>query len=95
MSGGELFEVYRALNDVEAVTVTALLESAGIQARIRDMTVRPYPVSLGPLAERRIWVPAAQAWWAASVLDAAVSDGVLEDRSRIAFPPETDAAPGV
>ncbi|GAB4250405.1 putative signal transducing protein [Deferrisoma sp.] len=70
-------EVYVALDAVEASAVTGLLASAGLEVRVRDMGVTPYPVSIGPLGEKRIEVPADRAEEARRVLRQAARDGYL------------------
>lgn len=77
-TGRDLDEVYVARDPVEALAAASLLEGAGFTPSIRDMAVVPYPVSLGPLGEKRIAVPAAESDEARALLGAAVEDGVLE-----------------
>lgn len=69
--------VYVALDDIEASAVTGVLASAGIEARVLDMTITPYPVALGPLGERRILVASDQAADARDLLREAREDGFL------------------
>lgn len=75
-SGG-LTEVYVTSDAIEATAVTGMLESAGLDARIRDMAITPYPVTIGPLSEKRILVPADQAEEALAILRRAAEDGFL------------------
>lgn len=84
-TGGELVEVYLASEPIEAAVVKGILDSAGLDARIRDMTVTPYPVTIGPLSEKRIVVPAGQAQEARAILRRAAEDGILE-QDRIGHP---------
>lgn len=77
-AGGELVEVYVASEPIEASVVKGILDSAGLDARIRDMTVTPYPLTIGPLSEKRIVVPAGQAQEAQTILRRAAEDGILE-----------------
>lgn len=79
----DLVEVYIALDPIEATVVAGILESAGLEPRIRDMTITPYPVSVGPLGEKRIVVPSAHAAQAVRVLRQAVDDGILTGGERI------------
>lgn len=79
----DLVEVYIALDLIEVGAVTGLLESEGIEARVRDMTIRPYPVSVGPLGEKRIAVAGDQAGRARELLRRAVEDGILANSDRI------------
>lgn len=71
--------VYVALDHIEASAVTGVLASAGIEARVLDMTITPYPVTLGPLGERRILVPSGEAADARALLRAARDDGFLRE----------------
>ena len=73
----ELEEVYVTSDLIEASVVTGILEQGGLNPRIRDMTVRPYPVSVGPLGEKRIAVPDDQADEARHLLETAAVDGIL------------------
>jgi hypothetical protein len=70
--------VYTCYDPIAADAVAGMLEAEGIAARVRDLTVSPYPVSIGPLSERRIEVPAKDAERAAAVLAEAKGDGVLD-----------------
>ena len=79
----DLVEVYIALDVIEVSVVTSLLESAGMEPRIRDMTIRSYPVTVGPLGEKRVAVPRLQAGLARETLRRAVEDGVLGSAERI------------
>jgi hypothetical protein len=69
--------VYIALDTIEAAVVTGVLASAGIEGRVRDMTISPYPVSFGPLGEKHILVVEEQAEDARGVLRTALEDGFL------------------
>lgn len=82
-----MVEVYTAFDVIEASVVTGILESAGLEPRVRDLTVTPYPVSVGPLSEKRIAVPRHQAREARSLLEKAIEDGVLGGRTRGDAPP--------
>ncbi len=46
---------------------------------MRDMTITPYPVTLGPLGERHILVRAEDAEEARALLRAALEDGFLRE----------------
>jgi len=74
---GSLSIVYIALDAIEASAVTGVLSAAGIEGRVRDMTITPYPISFGPLGERHILVPAEHAEEARALLRAALEDGFL------------------
>ncbi|MFU8856769.1 MAG: DUF2007 domain-containing protein [Deferrisomatales bacterium] len=71
--------VYVALDPLEASAVTGVLEAAGIAVWVRDLTVTPYPVTLGPLGERRILVPGERAEEARELLRVAQEDGFLRE----------------
>ncbi|MEW6489739.1 MAG: DUF2007 domain-containing protein [Thermodesulfobacteriota bacterium] len=71
--------VYVALDHIEAFAVTGVLASAGIEARVLDMTITPYPVTLGPLGERRILVASEHAAEARDLLRVAREDGFLRE----------------
>ena len=79
----ELVEIYIAFDDIEAAAVIGILESAGLDAHVRDMTITPYPFTIGPLGEKRIMVPAEEADEARSILRRAVEDGILDANRRI------------
>lgn len=79
----DITEVYIALESVEASAVTGLLEDAGLSPRVRDMTITPYPVALGPLGEKRVAVPTPQAPLARELLHHAVEDGFLRAQGII------------
>ncbi len=77
MSHTQIVEVYIALDAVEASAVTNLLQSRGIRALVRDMSISPYPVTFGPLGEKRIAVPADSEDAAREILSRAIGDGYL------------------
>ena len=74
---GNLRVVYIAFDAIETAAVTGVLAAAGIEARVRDMTISPYPVSLGPLGEKHILVPEEQTEEARAALRSALEDGFL------------------
>ncbi|MHB8765476.1 MAG: putative signal transducing protein [Deferrisomatales bacterium] len=80
-------EVYVALDPVEASAVEGLLAGAGFDVRLRNMAITPYPVSFGPLGEKRVAVPSAEAERAREVLREAVADGFLRPQGIILDPP--------
>ena len=69
--------IYIALDTIEASAVIGVLATRGIEGRIRDMTISPYPVSFGPLGEKHILVPEEQAEEGISALRTALEDGFL------------------
>ena len=72
--------VYVCYDTIAAHAVVGILEAEGICARVRDLTVSPYPVTIGPLSERHIEVPGVEAERANAVLDEAREDGVLDPK---------------
>ena len=78
MSYQEWSRVFVCHDTITAQAVVGLLETQGIETRVRDLSVSPYPVSIGPLSERHIEVPSEDAQRAAAALDAARRDGILE-----------------
>lgn len=70
-------QVYVATNPVEAATVVGLLEAEGIEASLRDMGVALYPMTVGPLGEKRVAVRTPDAEAARALLQGAVEDGLL------------------
>lgn len=83
MAGSDTEVVYVARDPLEVSAVTGLLASAGIEARVRDMTVSPYPVTFGPLGEKHVLVRGEQARHARSVLDRARRDGFLPEHGLV------------
>lgn len=79
MTPSALALVYVALDDIETSAATGVLAAAGVEARVLDMTITPYPVALGPLGERRILVPSDQAAQARALLRTAREDGFLRE----------------
>ncbi len=73
----EPVEIYACSDAVETGFVSNLLEAEGIRAYVRDLTVRPYPVSIGPLGERRIAVHPHDLPRALDLLRSAAADGVI------------------
>jgi hypothetical protein len=71
--------VYVARDSVEAAAAAGLLEAEGIETRLRDMGVSLYPVTFGPLGEKRIAVRARDAAQARSLCRRAVEDGFLPE----------------
>lgn len=69
--------VWICQDPIAAQVAVGVLEDAGIPVRVRDLSVGPYPVSLGPLSERHLEVPAGDSDHAAGLLRAAVRDGIL------------------
>ena len=70
--------VYICYDPIAAHAVVGMLEAEGIAARVRDLTVSPYPVTIGPLSERHVEVPGEEEERAIAVLDEARQDGVLD-----------------
>lgn len=74
---GSWAEVYVARDPVEAAAAIGLLEAEGIETSLRDMGVSLYPVTVGPLGEKRIAARAEDADEARILLRRAVEDGIL------------------
>ncbi|GAB4263317.1 MAG: hypothetical protein Kow0092_14120 [Deferrisomatales bacterium] len=77
MAFDEFEEVYVAHGPIELDAVVGVLEAAGLSPRVRDMRVTPYPVTVGPLGERRVLVRKDQAGTAREALRRAARDGIL------------------
>jgi hypothetical protein len=90
----ELVEVYVASDPIESSAVAGILEAAGLDVRVRDMAISPYPVTVGPLGEKRIAVPGEQAEEARALLIAAAQDGILGHADRIFFSDESKSRRG-
>lgn len=65
----EWTEVLFTYDEVEAHIVKDVLESEGIQAVIKSLKVRPYPVSIGRMGEVRVLVRAGDAEKAKGLLE--------------------------
>ena len=70
-------EIYLTHDPLEVEIARGLLEDAGIEAAVRDLTMRAYPLTLGLLGEYRLLVPSAEALEARRLLAGATEDGVL------------------
>lgn len=77
MAGETWQRVWICQDVIAAQAAVGVLEDAGIPVRLRDLSLGPYPVSLGPLSERHLEVPAADAAEALGLLRTAVRDGIL------------------
>jgi hypothetical protein len=73
----EPVEVYAAGGAIEAQYVEGLLREEGIEARVRDFSVTPYPMHVGAMTERRIVVPPDDREAALELLRSAEADGLL------------------
>ena len=73
----ELVEVYVAMDPIEVAAVVGILEAAGLYPRVRDMGISVYPVTIGPLGEKRIAVAEDEAEGARRALKRAVADGII------------------
>jgi len=71
-------DVYTATGAIEALTVAELLREAGLDATVREMGIYGYPMSIGPLGEKRISVPREEAEEAREILLRAAEDGVID-----------------
>ncbi len=70
-------ELYKTYDPLEADRIADLLAEHGIACAVRDLSISPYPLTIGRFSERRISVAAADADRAREVLEQAIHDGYL------------------
>lgn len=70
-------EVYKTYDALEADRILDLLAEHGIACAVRDLSITPYPLTIGRFAERRISVADDDAVRARAVLAQAIRDGYL------------------
>jgi thiol-disulfide isomerase/thioredoxin len=70
-------ELYKTYDSLEADRISDLLAEHGIACVVRDLSISPYPLTIGRFSERRISVAAADAARARDVLQQAICDGYL------------------
>ncbi len=70
-------ELYKTYDSLEADRISDLLAEHGIACVVRDLSISPYPLTIGRFSERRISVDAADAARARDVLEQAIRDGYL------------------
>jgi len=72
-----LREIYFSYDVLEADLIKGLLEENGIPCFIRDMTISPYPLTIGKFAEKRIAVDENDAEEAVQLIREARGDGYI------------------
>lgn len=70
-------EVFLTNDPLEIEMARGILEDSGIEAAVRDLTSRPYPLTLGLMGEYRLVVAETCAAEAGEILADAVEDGIL------------------
>jgi peroxiredoxin len=70
-------ELYKTYDPLEADRISDLLAEEGISCAIRDLSMSPYPLTIGRFGERRISVAADDVARARAVLEQAIRDGYL------------------
>jgi len=72
-----LREIYLSYDMLEADLIKGLLEENGIPCFVRDMTISPYPLSIGKFAEKRIAVDENDVEEAVRLIGEARGDGYI------------------
>jgi len=67
---------------IEADLIKGLLEDNDISCFIRDMTITPYPLSIGKFAEKRISVDRDDVEEATRLIRDAISDGYISSEGK-------------
>ncbi|MEW6683314.1 MAG: redoxin domain-containing protein [Nitrospirota bacterium] len=95
-------ELYKTYDPLEADRISDLLAEEGISCAIRDLSMSPYPLTIGRFGERRISVAADDADRARFVLEQAIRDGYLssdgswvDNAGADAKPPPRRGTPGL
>ncbi len=88
-----MVELYKTYDALEADRIAALLAEHAISCAIRDLSISPYPLTIGPFAERRISVAAEDAVRARAALEQAIRDGYLSADGSWIEQSGTDPAP--
>jgi thiol-disulfide isomerase/thioredoxin len=70
-------ELYKSYDSLEAARIADLLAEHEIACAVRDLTISPYPLTIGRFGERRISVGAADVARAREVLEQAIRDGYV------------------
>lgn len=70
-------ELYKTYDVLEADRISDLLAEHGIICTVRDLSISPYPLTIGRFGERRIGVDETDAARAREVLEQAIRDGYL------------------
>ena len=77
-----LKEVYLSYDAMEADLIKGLLEDNDIPCFIRDMTITPYPMSIGKFAEKRVSVDEDYVEQATQLIRDAISDGYISSDGK-------------
>jgi hypothetical protein len=72
-----VIELYKTYDPLEAGRIVDLLGEHAIACSIRDLTMSPYPLTIGRFGERRVAVSLPDAPEARRVLEDAIRDGYL------------------
>jgi peroxiredoxin len=88
-----MVELYKTYDALEADRIADLLAEHAISCAIRDLSISPYPLTIGRFAERRISVAAEDADRARAVLEQAIRDGYLSSDGSWVGGTGTDAGP--
>jgi thiol-disulfide isomerase/thioredoxin len=87
-------ELYKSYDPLEADRIADLLADHGIGCAIRDLTMSPYPMTVGRFGERRISVAAQDLGRAREILEDAIQDGyVSRDGAWIESGPDQQRPP--
>ncbi|MFZ5861502.1 MAG: redoxin domain-containing protein [Nitrospirota bacterium] len=70
-------ELYKTYDPLEADRIADLLAEHDVPCVVRDLTISPYPMTIGGFGERRISVTDQDVARARSVLEEAIRDGYL------------------
>ena len=70
-------EVYKTYDTLEAGRIVDLLADHAIACSIRDLTITPYPLTIGRFGERRVGVSSEDVPEARRILGDAIRDGYL------------------
>jgi peroxiredoxin len=70
-------ELYKTYDPLEADRIADLLAEHDIVCVIRDLTISPYPMTIGRFGERRIGVAEGDVIRAREIIDEAIQDGYL------------------
>ena len=82
-------ELYKTYDSLEAGRIADLLADHAIACSIRDLTISPYPLTIGRFGERRVGVSLPDVAEARRVLQDAIQDGYLSREGSWIGPAET------
>jgi len=74
---GSAVEVYKTYDALEAGRIQDLLADHAIVCSIRDLTISPYPLTIGRFGEKRVAVSPVDAPEARRLLVQAIQDGYV------------------